>query len=483
MRKLALIMTWIAASLACSTVAQSRTSSQTINGTNTLNAFINQAVNSVIPSANVGIVIKSMRNGDTLYSRSPKSLFTPASILKVLTAESALLYLGPNFRFSTKLVSNSVVANGRIKGNLYLVHSGDPSLTYSDIAELMANLKAQGVKDISGNVFIDTSAYDQVTTGPGWLWNDRRYCYAAPISASIINHNCLSFKIAPASKAGKFAQIYTNPKSFYAGIRNGVVTRAHGSRHCYVRLNGVSAGIVSVSGCMAKGQYAAGVSTVISDVYQYDKALVNDLLKRFNIRVSGGVYPGTAPYNAKILATHESKPLTSLLTDMLKMSDNIIAGAVFKKIGQTYSQRPGTWENSGSAVNSILARRAGVDIWHMNVMDGSGLSRYNQITPSQMLQLLDFAFHHNQTNYHLISALPIAGIDGTLKKRMHNIPWRVRAKTGTMAGVVSLAGYAMSADREPLAFVIMVNGSHGSIWKYKEMEDKIMTYLTHYKRG
>ncbi len=469
--------------MACVSIAQARALSYTINGTSNLVNAINQAVSSVRPAADVGIIIKSMKNGDTLYTHNAHNLFVPASILKVLTAEAALLYLGPNFQFSTRFVSSAPITNGKLLGDLYLVHSGDPSLTYSDLASMMATLKSQGINEITGNVYIDLSAYDQVNTGPGWLWNDKHFCYAAPINASIINHNCLSFQVAPARSSGQAAQIYTNSKSYFAGIRNGVVTRSRPSRGCYVRLNGSSGGIVSISGCMAKGQYAAGVSTVINDIYQYDRSLVNDLLKRFDVRVTGHIYAGTAAKNLPILAAHASKPLTALITEMLKMSDNIIAGSVFKKIGEIFTHRPGSWENGGTAVHDILSKQAGVNTWRSNIIDGSGLSRYNQVTPDQMLQLLDFAFHHQGTNYAFISALPIAGIDGTLKRRMHNIAWRVRAKTGTMAGVVSLAGYAMSADKEPFAFVIMINGSHGSIWKYREMEDKVLTYLTHYSRA
>ena len=128
-------------------------------------------------------------------------------------------------------------------------------------------------------------------------------------------------------------------------------------------------------------------------------------------------------------------------------------------------------------------QQAAVDVWRMSLIDGSGLSRYNQVTPAQMLKVLDFTFHNHATNYAFVAALPVAGIDGTLKRRMRNIAWRVRAKTGTMQGVISLAGYAMSADREPIAFVIMINSKYGSVWQYRQLEDKIMQYLTHYSRG
>src|SRR6185312_9036294 len=119
----------------------------------------------------------------------------------------------------------------------------------------------------------------------------------------------------------------------------------------------------------------------------------------------------------------------------------------------------------------------------LRVLDGSGLSPSNLTTPSQMMQVLDFAFHNSTSNEPFVSALPIAGVDGTLKHRMGNIARKVRAKTGTISGVVSLAGYVISYDKEPLAFVIMINGNKGLTWRYKELEDKIATTLTRYKRA
>jgi D-alanyl-D-alanine carboxypeptidase/D-alanyl-D-alanine-endopeptidase (penicillin-binding protein 4) len=380
------------------------------------------------PGAQVGIAIKSMKYGDTLYTKNERSLFVPASTMKILTAEAALLYLGPNFKFPTRLVTDArSVSNGTLNGNLFVVHSGDPSLTYNDVADLLYSLKSQQIQKINGNVYIDNTAYDQVNFGPGWIWNDKKNCYGAPINASIINHNCISFRAT--------------------GLKNN----------------------------------SLGFGSVVTDVMQNDKNLLQNLFQYFGIHIDGYIIPGTASSKLAILATHHSKPLSQLITDMLKKSDNIIAGSLFKKIGQLYNRRPGTWENGGTAVAQILSQNADLDIWRMNLIDGSGLSRYNQVTPAQMLKVLDFAYHHNQTNYEFISALPIAGIDGTLKKRLRNVAWKARAKTGTLSGVRSLAGFAMSADKEPIAFVIMING-RGTTWKYKELEDKIVTLLTHYTR-
>ena len=458
-------------------------SAQNVNGLSQLNNSINHALQKVSPNSKIGITIKSMKYGDSLYNRNEKALFVPASTLKILTAEAALLFLGPQYTFKTRMVTDARnPAASVLHGNLYLVNSGDPTLTYADLADLISTLKERGIKTITGNVFIDNSAYDDVTTGPGWLWNDKRFCYAAPISASIINHNCLSFHVNPASRSGSTAKVITDPHTYYANIQNSVVTRAQASSTCYVRVDGAQGGTIAISGCLAKGQGGAGVSSVINDIVQYNKTLLSDLLIRSGIMVHGTIAAGNVSGPTSELARHDSKPLQDLITDMLKMSDNIIAGSIFKKIGEEYYHRPGTWENGATAVEKILAQHTAVDIWRMNLIDGSGLSRYNQVTPAQMLKVLDYTFHNTATNHVFLAALPVAGIDGTLKRRMHNIAWRVRAKTGTMQGVVSLAGYALSAEREPLAFVIMVNSKYGSVWQYRQLEDSIMQALTHYSR-
>lgn len=455
-----------------------------IRGSSNLADTINYAINSVDSNLNIGVAVKSMRTGETLYTKNFSHQFVPASILKIFTAEAALLYLGVNYKFNTSFYTDAkTINNGILYGNLYLVHSGDPTLTYYDLIDLMAALKSQQIQQVQGNVYVDTSAYDQVDYGPGWIWDDKRYCYAAPISASIINHNCLSFSIAPSKVTGQAANILESPHYFYSGFQNSVVTKNSSARSCYVHLGKNSDSSISLSGCVAKGHYAQGISTVISDTVEYNKSLVRNLFRRSGIQVTGTIATGAAPANLAVVATHESKPLSDLVTEMLKKSDNIIAGSLFKKLGEKYTKQPGSWENGNLAVSRILQKQANVDINNMNVLDGSGLSRYNQITPAQALQVLEFAYHNGPTNYEFISALPVAGVDGTLKHRLYNTAWKVRAKTGTMAGVNSLAGYAITRDKEPLAFVIIVNGHNGLGWKYKELEDRIVTAIAGYSRG
>ncbi len=468
------------------TVSRSHVPTQDpIYGTQSLANELTQIVHSVDSKALIGVQFKSMKHGDILYTYHESDLFTPASILKILTAEAALIYLGPDYKFQTMLMTNAKsTANGIVDGDVYLVHSGDPTLTYYDITDLMVALKSLPIQSINGNVYIDNSAYDQDNLGPGWLGKDTHYCYAAPINASIINHNCVSISITPAKSVGSHAVVIQNPRYFYAGINNTVMTKSGGARSCHLSLNSTEDNIITIDGCMSRGRYSRSGSVVINNVVKYDESLMKSAFKRFGINVTGTVGAKAAPPDLIVLAKHESKPLHQLINEMLKKSDNIIAGSIFKKMGELYSHQPGSWTNGGLAVKQILAQQASVNTSGMRAVDGSGLSKNNQITPAQMMQVLDYAFHNYATNYEFISALPISGIDGTLKHRLGNVTRKVRAKTGTKSkeGVTALAGYAVSKDHEPIAFVIMVN-THGNVWKYREMEDRIVTALTKYVRG
>jgi serine-type D-Ala-D-Ala carboxypeptidase/endopeptidase (penicillin-binding protein 4) len=371
-----------------------------IYGTNQLSQQISQIIESDSGNAEVAVYIKSMSNGSTLYARKISTLFTPASTLKIFTAEAALLYLGPEYRFSTQVLTDaSGVSNGMLKGNLYVVLSGDPSLTYEELLELMMSLKNEGIRSIEGNVYIDNSAYDQRIYGPGWEGEDKAYCYAAPISASIINHNCLPFQVSAAG-SGQKAKIVKSPKYFYPEIKNSVVTRRRSSG-CSVRLTKEPGSPLSVDGCLPKGR-SWGMSYVVTDLPEYNRALFKSILSQLSIKVYGKVTFAIAPDNLEYIGTHSSKPLNLLVKDMLKKSDNIIAGALFKKLGQLHSRQPGSWENGSVAVSKILSRQAGVSVSGMRILDGSGLSADNLATPAQMMKVLDFAYHHPATSYDFI---------------------------------------------------------------------------------
>lgn len=467
------------------TVKKSRRHTMTpIYGVRQLRSELDSILDTGLSNADVSLYVKSMQHGDTIYERNASQPLSPASTMKVLTAQAALLYLGSDYRFKTQLLTDAKSAkNGVLQGNIYIVLSGDPTLTYEDLIELMSALKEHEIEGISGNVYIDNTAYDQRFYGPGWEWDDKSYCYAAPISASIINHNCLPFKVAPSNVAGKPARVVKSPKYFYPGIKNSVVTKAKKSGACSLKLSTNSNSTIGLDGCMAKGKQEWGVTYVVADIPEYNRALFKSLLKRMDIDVYGAVTFGSATTDLSLIGKHLSDPLRDLVRNMLKKSDNVIAGALFKKLGQLYTGKPGSWENGSQAVANILASKVGLEKTGLRLLDGSGLSPDNLATAAQLMQVLEYAYRHDNTSVDFVTALPISGVDGTLKHRLANIARKVRAKTGTISGVASLAGYVMTFDKEPLAFVIMINGVKAYGWQYRAVEDRVATALARYKRS
>lgn len=455
-----------------------------IRGRDQLAYVLGSAINDSNVKAHMSLYVKSMRTGDTLYVYNIHKRLAPASTLKILTAEAALIYLGPDYRFSTRLLTNATSdKKGVLQGDLYVVLSGDPTLTFDDLVDLLQTLKDQKIQAISGNIYIDNTAYDQSFYGPGWVYEDKDYCYAAPISASIINRNCLSFQIAPSKKSGQPAKVITSSRYFYPQIKNSVVTKNRQSRgRCSLRISKTPGSMIAIDGCMTQGRSTSGVSYVVTDVPEYNRALFKSLLQKMGIKVYGNVTFGSANNRLSLVGSHESEPLRDIVKEMMKKSDNVIAGALFKKLGQLYTRQPGSWANGSLAVSQILSKHAKVNIAGMRILDGSGLSPNNLTTAAQMMQVLDFAYHHKTRNEFLLS-LPIAGVDGTLKHRLYNLVRKVRAKTGTISGVASLAGFVKTRDQDELAFVVMINGTKGFGWRYRSLEDQLVTILSRYQGG
>lgn len=442
-----------------------------------LSANINALAHQVGSGASMGIIVKSMKTGRVLYAAHEEQSLMPASTLKISTAAAALATLGPHFTFDTLIATDTHhVSDGVVYGNLYVVYSGDPLLNYPDLSDLIDELRVQHLHKIKGNVYLDFSVFDQSSHAPGWNSGDQHFCFAAPIMASIVDHNCLPYRVMPATRVGALARVMTNTQYFYTPINNSVLTRSRRTRGCFVQLNPAANGTMAMSGCIAQGMPQT-VSAIITDPIQYNLSLIRTALRQEGIMVSGTVIVGSMPLHTTVLAVHHSEPLNELITKMLKKSDNVIAGALFKKIGQMYYHTQGTWATGSRAVTTILQLLFGVNTSSIQIVDGSGLSRYNKITPVQLLRILDYIYHNTKMSTDFIDALPIAGVDGTLKHRMQNIRRQVRAKTGTISGVNALAGYVMTKHKEPLAFVIIVNGNPGYGWRYKSIEDKIVTLL------
>lgn len=427
----------------------------------------------------IGIVVRSMQTGKILYQKNGNNLFTPASVQKTLTAVAALYYLKPNFQFRTAFLSRASVVNHALQGNLYLKFSGDPDLTSRDLAKLVHQLKGLGIKRINGHVYIDATDYGTVPYPPGWIWDDLSYSYAAPLMTTIIDRNYFSLTMLAPDPGEKRPIITTNLPPGVVHFNNDLIAVSKPRANCPIRIYSNDNNQYHLRGCYYRRWQRQVRKIAIRDMPRYAHVLVRNLLRDNHIVYHGSVSFHATPRGSHVLALHESAPLSHIIKEMLKDSDNLMTNAVFKKLGETYFQSRGTWQNSLKAVKEILAGPTGINFRQALVNDGAGLSRYNLLSPMQLSKLLYFAYHNKTVSSAFINALPIAGIDGTMKYRLTDQRHgsRIHLKTGSMTGITALAGYLRTKHNGTVSFVIMVNGFVKPRKPFIRMEDDICRYL------
>lgn len=388
----------------------------------------------------------------------------PASTMKILTALAALLQLGPDFRFTTTFETKGTVTDGVLKGDLVARFGGDPTFKRQNIRNMVAALRKQGIKEISGDVVIDSSVFASHDKAPGWPWNDITQCFSAPPAAAIVDRNCFSVSLYSAPKPNDNA--FIRVASYYpVYMFSEVRTLAKGSpdaQYCELDVVPGELNRYTLTGCLTQRSEPLPLAFAIQDGASYAGAIIKDELQQAEIQIDGTLKRQTQPTPAgTVLAQTQSAPLHDLLHIMLKKSDNMIADTVFRTIGHQRFGVPGTWRAGSDAVRQILRQKAGIDLGNSIQVDGSGLSRHDLLSPATMMQVLQYIAQHDQ-ELNFISMLPLAGHDGTLQYRggLHEagVDGKVSAKTGSLAGVYNLAGFITTASGQRMAFVQFLSG-------------------------
>lgn len=379
--------------------------------------------------------------------------------MKLYSEAAALMVLGPDYQFKNQLSTDaSQLSNGVLKGNVYLHLHGDPSFSRADLKHLFYKLKELDVHQIQGNVIIDSTLAAVSPYPPGWLKSDMSYSYGAPIAPLMIDTNRLTVTINPGAKVGDPAVVEADDGGGVIAINNQAVTRAS-TKGCGAGISLDAENHLIVRGCVGVGQWAIQQRIAIKNPKLYAMGLIRSQLAKSNIELNGQVLLGKAPKGSMLLATEHSLPLSQLMADTLKPSDNQYADSLYLHAAERLHGSPVNWKEAEPVVKNFLQQQTGIDLSNATFTDGSGLSRYNMVTPEQTISLLKFLYQRFPMSYEYIAALPISGRDGTLQKRFKasNQQGFIRAKTGTMTGMNSLSGYLYSANGHTIAFAMFIN--------------------------
>ena len=445
-------------------------------------------INQVSPTLNIGIEVVDVTTGITLYQRNQNKLFIPASNMKLFSDAAALMILGPDYHFRNQLsMGVSELIKGQLNGNLYLKLPGDPSFNHDRLITLLAALNEWKINRIHGNVVIDSGHANVNTYPPGWMARDLIYSYGAPLAPVMIDANRMLVTVNPAERAGESAIVEVDGDHGSIVIHNEAKTRARGERCGVSFVMKEDTNELTVRGCVAIGQWAVQQKMAIRNPLIYAQRLIKKLLIEENITLDGDVVLGKTPNGSLLLATDTSKPIAQLMADTLKPSDNLYADSLYLHAAAKLKGVPVNWDEAQTIIKGFLQQQTGIALQNAVLTDGSGLSRNDRVTPDQTVGLLRFLYERFPVTYEYIAALPISGRDGTLQRRFKRPEQQdlVRAKTGTMTGIVSLSGYVYTANAHTIAFAIFINTLPGTkpavAGRSRSLIDSLCTYFLRQK--
>jgi len=448
-----------------------------------------------LAQAMVGIKVASLDSGQILFESNSNKLLRPASNMKLYTVAAAIDRLTPDYRFVTSVYSiPKPDAKGVVKGDLIIYGRGDPSIGFrfdegnyfKGIDDLAGRIAAAGVKRVDGDLVGDESHFTGPPYGTGWEWEDLQWWYGAEVSALTVNDNFLDTSVKPGNKIGAPAVITTGPPDPLLRITNRVLTAANGTKRDLEIYRPLNSDVVEFKGSIALDDRGYTGRLAISRPALLFAYLLRAALAQKGVTIKGktrsiDAYLGGSvirkpPMNAGAnlapdfnsqpfeIARKDSVPFSLIAAQTLKPSQNLYTELILRTLGElgvastAATNQPRTSEGRGLEVVKTFLKEAGVDPASLSLTDGSGLSRNDMITAEATLEMLTYMSKHRFANAFR-EALPIAGVDGTLRNRMKGTVAEnnVRAKTGTLSSASSLSGYLTTASGERVVFSIMVN--------------------------
>jgi D-alanyl-D-alanine carboxypeptidase/D-alanyl-D-alanine-endopeptidase (penicillin-binding protein 4) len=433
---------------------------------------------SLFPPSAVGAKVIALPSGELLYSLNERMLFNPASNQKLFTSAAALLTLGPAYEFATTVHLDTGHSLIVVKGH------GDPVFSRGDLDSLARAVLPHVDVSRRWRLAVDVSLFDDLYWGEGWTWDEEPAPYGMFITPLTLDNNAITVRTLPGEQAGDSVRVWTEPATSYVRIDNSARTEPDTvrSRLRFSRKWRDRSNTLTVEGGIAARSRQQSGRVSIWRPELYAGTVFAERLRE------GGVYVDTVVVDTLRSDTREIgrfvHTLDTVITFMNKESDNLSAEVVLKVLAAATTGSPGTARGGLEVVARILAQ-CGVDTNSIALADGSGLSRYNLTSPSVIVRLLDTLARNPDNFLSFLHSLPIAGIDGTLERRMQGTTAQnnLRAKTGTLSGVTALSGYVRGADGALMAFSILMQNHAGSGRDYRLTQDRICTILSRFRRN
>lgn len=409
------------------------------------------------------VEVRSLTSGRILYERNARKNMTPASTLKLVTTAAALDAFGPDARLRTTLESSGRLDDqGRLLGDLFLVGRGDPLLGRpgpdgkSGFDALADALRAAGVRRIEGRLVGHDGLFKD-RRGEDWQWGDLVWCYGAEVSALAYRDNCAALLVSAGERVGDPVAVERTPESRYYAVVSTATTGPPGSESDLRLQRDLGSNLIRLSGTLPIGGERKELAVALEDPALYAATAFGEILEARGIRASLGPARSSdpVPSGARTLAGHDSPPLAEILAEINKHSQNLYTEMLLRLLGAQVKGE-GSAAAGRDAVAEFLKRLGLAE--SASLVDGSGLSRTDLVTPHLLAGLLVAMSRHPHAEPFRRS-LAVAGVDGTLERRLRGTAaeGRVFAKTGTLRQSNALAGYVHAKSGARFVFSMVVN--------------------------
>lgn len=416
--------------------------------------------------------------GDTIYMQNIRKPMIPASNIKLFTTAVALKLMGPEYLISTKLLTDDIdLTDGSIDGNLYLKGFGNPLFTLKDLDSLISYLDSLNIKKINGNIIGDDTFFDNLYSRDDWIIQENANVPLPPVSALVLNRNKFVLKLNSYRRSGKKLKYEVIPPYPFVKVDMRARVTKFRTRPRIVYHTEETAFKIKVTGGLRRSRRKKYYAIFPDNPPLFAALALREKLRAKKITVTGKTLSGSAEQFTDEIASIDL-PLKKLIALTNKNSDNFLAECLFKIIGANYSGEQGNSFYATQAVMSFI-KENGIYSEGSSIVDGSGISRFNKITVSAIVDLLRTMYKNKELFPEFLSSLAVAGEDGTLKDRFRGsiVQNNFHGKTGTLNGVSAISGYLKTAKNNDVIVSIIIEFNRKGANYYRNIQDKIIEYL------
>jgi len=419
-----------------------------------------------VPLNGVALVVQEVGAPRPLFALDPSRPMNPASVMKLVTTLAALELLGRDYRWKTEAYLGGPLDGDVLRGDLILKGYGDPKITIEQWQSFMAQLRANGVDRITGDLALDRTWFKPAPHDPAAFDKEPLKPYNVGPDALLVNFKSVRFVFAP-NGTGDAVEMRTEPPLPEVALGAPPALAAGDCADWRGALGASFANHNAAARAAFSGDYAASCGerdwyVALLDHAHYVHGMFTTYFRDAGGQFDGGLKERRAPRGAAPFATLESPPLYDIVRDVNKLSNNVMARQIFLTLATTRYPPPATPAHAADVVQRFLKERQ-IAMPGLVLENGSGLSRHERVTAGGMAQLLAAA-DRSAMREEFASSLAVAATDGTVERRFQNgtVAGQALLKTGTLEGVKALAGYVIDAEGRRWIVVAIINHANAS---------------------